>query len=377
MNTYTVQPGDTLIGIAKEQLGQEGLWREIAERNNITDPSKLRVGQKLNLPERQSQPAADNRAVTPAATHQVRIALEGNIYMAILDDTEEEFRVGKKYRKGISRIGNQKPERFVEANKDMLSNLKLSESEQNVIFATAENEGCMDAINSWDAHFLSFGMFQWTSGGSGNAGELPKLLQLIQDQGPDSFEKYFRQFGLGTENVGRVTGWLTLNGRRLESSADKDQLRDPIWAYRFARAGMDASVKSVQILHCINRLDRFYFSQSSKLGNHSLSQLITSEYGLALLLDNHVNRPAWVVPCVAQAMQELNLSPEQVANGDEATESSVIDRYLQVRATYKSSSTSAMTDAEKRAGVTQKYLNRELISAGKHSFVSNRNERVS
>ena len=50
--TYTVKPGDTLSGIAKEQLGSAGAYMKIFELNKdqLTDPDKIKPGQVLQLP---------------------------------------------------------------------------------------------------------------------------------------------------------------------------------------------------------------------------------------------------------------------------------------------------------------------------------------
>lgn len=44
--TYVVKPGDTLYGISL-QFGVD--WRDLARANNITDPSRLAVGQRLQV----------------------------------------------------------------------------------------------------------------------------------------------------------------------------------------------------------------------------------------------------------------------------------------------------------------------------------------
>ena len=50
---YTVKAGDTLSGIARQELGSEGRWKEIYEANKdiVKDPSLIYVGQKLNIPD--------------------------------------------------------------------------------------------------------------------------------------------------------------------------------------------------------------------------------------------------------------------------------------------------------------------------------------
>lgn len=50
--TYTVKPGDTLGAIAKAHLGNAGAYMKIFELNKdqLTDPNKIQVGQVLRLP---------------------------------------------------------------------------------------------------------------------------------------------------------------------------------------------------------------------------------------------------------------------------------------------------------------------------------------
>ena len=48
---YVVQSGDTLDKIAERFYGKKSHWRIIADHNNV-DPRKLRIGMKLEIPER-------------------------------------------------------------------------------------------------------------------------------------------------------------------------------------------------------------------------------------------------------------------------------------------------------------------------------------
>jgi LysM repeat protein len=47
---YVVQPGDTLAEIAHWTTGDSGNWRAIARHNDIADPTKLRIEQRLRIP---------------------------------------------------------------------------------------------------------------------------------------------------------------------------------------------------------------------------------------------------------------------------------------------------------------------------------------
>jgi nucleoid-associated protein YgaU len=51
-HTYTVKAGDTLSKIAKEHLGNANAYMEIfnANRDQLTDPDKIKPGQVLKLP---------------------------------------------------------------------------------------------------------------------------------------------------------------------------------------------------------------------------------------------------------------------------------------------------------------------------------------
>lgn len=47
--SYTVKAGDTLYAICKKQLGDGNKYKEIANKNNISDPSSIKVGQVIKL----------------------------------------------------------------------------------------------------------------------------------------------------------------------------------------------------------------------------------------------------------------------------------------------------------------------------------------
>ena len=50
--TYTVQKGDSLSKIAKQELGDANAWKRIFEANRdvLDDPDKIQPGQTLKLP---------------------------------------------------------------------------------------------------------------------------------------------------------------------------------------------------------------------------------------------------------------------------------------------------------------------------------------
>ncbi len=273
-----------------------------------------------------------------------------------------------KYGKytGLGFVGNQTIATFVQTNRDFLKGMDISDSAINVILAVSENEGNLDAINSYDNSFLSFGIFQWTLGAASDEGELPALLKKIKSGQPAAFWTHFGQFGLDVwEKTGTTYGYLIFKGNKIATADFKEVFRRPSWAFRFWNAGQDDRVKGIQIEHALSRLKNFYFKTDSgnTIYGFPLSKIITSEYGVGLILDNHVNRPGYVRSCIKEAMDTTGL--KNPANWTSAEERKVLDAYLNIRVTYGSS---PMTSARHRENVTKKYLAQHLISDERNTF---------
>lgn len=283
-------------------------------------------------------------------------------------DGEQEVRF-TKFRKGVYTYGKQKIIDAVEHSRKILEDdLDLTESSINIIKAVSENEGNLDAVNTWDNSFMTFGMFQWTAGADSNSGELAALLQKIKLTYPTKFQDYFGRHGLDVMNVNGNYGYLSLNGKQLKLPEEKRQLRTPEWAFYFWKSGQDPAVQSVQIQHALSRIETFYHSKQYLPAGYFIQELISSEYGVCLLLDNHVNRPGYITPCLAEALKQTELpAPEHWGTEDEKK---LIEAYLKVRKVYGKF---PMTDAEKRAQVTKKYLNKGTISMERGSFQSKSN----
>lgn len=383
MQEYIVKAGDTLSAIAKRFLGVNADWREIARINNITNPASLQIGQRLLIPNAASPPITQNpevamvrntlQGVYPPNKIAISFTTVGSDVIAKLLNTGQQEKFAKAKDLGLYRLGIFNLSDFIAYGSSLLQQVQMSPSEINVMLVTSANEGSLDAINTWDNQYLSFGILQWTLGSAGQQGELPALLTNLKKRYPSEFQYYFGQFGIDANSLDGNTGWLSLNGVRLVTEADKSLMRQPIWALRFAIAGMDALVQSVQVLHAISRLDRFYFTPTQILQGFALSQLLSSEFAVALLLDHHVNRPSHVIPCVADAIARLNLTPAQVAQSSTDNEALIIQNYLTLRETF--GGTSAMTKSRERAELARQSIVTGNISPQRFSFRSNRQSR--
>ena len=275
----------------------------------------------------------------------------------------------KPFKKGIFTVGNRPAKDFLESQPAELASMDITESLQRVMIAVSVNEGNLDAVNTWDNSFMTFGMFQWTIGAGTEKGELPALLKKLKEKAPEVFQNLFGVHGLDVadEQTNSTYGYLRLDGVLVQSLEMKEKLRSNEWAIRFFEAGQDPMVQAVQIVHAADRLKNFYWKDQA--AGHLLSDLVTSEFGVALLLDNHVNRPGYVKACVEKAFKRVAL-PHPSGWGD-AEEAKLLDAYLVIRNTHPDDGNpnKPMTDAAKRADRNKRLVEQGKLMTTRGSFV--------
>ncbi|MDH5542773.1 MAG: SH3 domain-containing protein [Nitrospinota bacterium] len=274
---------------------------------------------------------------------------------------------GKKYKLGIYNAGSTSIAEFIQKNKSRFKN--ISQSLLNVMKAVSENEGKFESINTWDNCFLSAGVFQWTTGPGSEAGELAAVLEKLKERFPDSYEKYFGRYGLVPEGVryregATPVGYFKIGGVLLGDSTQKNTLRSLPWAYRFWLAGHDDDMREIQTLHAASRIDLFYKQDKKKIGEFHVCDYITSEYGVALLLDQHVNRPGHVPRILGDAVNELSgkldiKNPQKWKDDDERM---LIEKYLELR------TKTSMTHPTHRAETVFKQVKAGVISDKRGTF---------
>jgi hypothetical protein len=306
-----------------------------------------------------SQPAASSSSLKPGpAPAPGACKLVGN--KAITPDGKVFAFTNKigVFNNGATSIGA-----FVAAHRDLFPN--VSPSRLRVMQAVSVNEGKLEAINTYDNSFMTFGCFQWTAGAGTDPGELPALLDRLKKRDAAVFQKYFGQFGLDvvmpqTPPNTRPTGFFSLNGTTLRTPAQKSQLRTLDWAYRFWLSGQDDTMRAVEIEHAMSRVDLFFRCPACLINTRFVGDYISSEYGIALLLDQHVNRPSHVPGTLARAVA-------QFAGGDpqgwqDTQEQKLINLYLQQRAL------TSMTNSQQRAQAILAAVNKGLASNKRGSY---------
>ncbi len=276
-----------------------------------------------------------------------------------------------KTRLGVYNYGEAIPAAFIQKNTEHLVEKGLSPSAIRVLLPVSSNEGNLDAINTWDDSFLTFGMFQWTVGQQDRAGELPGLLKRIKEEDPEAFMDNYGQYGIDVSPDTNNTGFLMLNGQKMSSTSDKGKFRDMGLTFRFWKAGLDPRVQLVQVKHAADRILSFRFNTKTyqPADKFAIGDLITSEYGMCLVLDQHVNRPGHLMKMsigrtdiIGQAVKNAGLANTDPKTWGTAEETKLIEAYLPLRFA------SNMTHGEERANKILERVNRGELSRERNSF---------
>ena len=238
-----------------------------------------------------------------------------------------------------------------------------SASRLRVIKAVSINEGRLEAINSYDDAHLSVGMLQWTMGVDDEPGELAAVISKFKQSAPSRFQDCFGRYGLDVKlsDGSGFTGYFSISGREVRAADDKDEFRKAEWAYRFWRATQSNELRQAELEMAVGRIDRFV---ASIVANFKVGQWLSSEYGVALMLDEHVNRPGHVPGTLLSAVTALQgggpaLDPTGWSSDDELK---LIQQYLAERAK------TTMTDSDGRAKSIEDEVSKGLLSDRRASF---------
>jgi peptidoglycan hydrolase-like protein with peptidoglycan-binding domain len=301
----------------------------------------------------------------PLVTDPLRVT-ESSIFVEAPEGTRKiAAQVRFKGRRGWEARGDLPLADVVEGRPEVFA--ALPASIRHVVAAVVQNEGAFDAVNAYDNAFLSFGIFQWTAGVGDDKGELGAFLASLVAANAPVARKYFGAFGLETSGLvggksSPATAHLVLHGVTLNTAERKAPLRDAEWVYRFWKAGHDSAVQQAQVQYALARAAIFYRNPSKRVRGRLVADWVSSEVGVALLLDQHVNRPGHVPATLAQAVDDLADELGEPDGWDDDAEGRLLDRYLILRAR------TSMTDAVGR-GARIRALAGEALSSRRSSFV--------
>lgn len=338
--------------LASTSAGQAVLRRldaVLADAPGGTDPVRLQRGRDLlagalfltaggrrvplrELPETAGQltprgPVANSLvAEPPGGSHRLVLGHDLTVGVVGSDRLAPNY-IGPAYR------GRFPPAPFIVADADRLPQDPASQARLRVVTGIASNEGFLDAIRMRDAGILSSGIQQWSAHA---ARELPALLFRFKTLAPEEFSLYFGMCGLDVrpDPVSTHIGQFILHKVDTDGSATPmnyaatrtffDGIVDASghvtfgtgWACRFRLAAVTSELyRRCQVLEAIGRFDRIKRDVGSIAVSGSavpVETLITSEYGAALLLDSHINKPNGVRPVLQVAASGPNpADPDQ------------------------------------------------------------------
>ncbi|WP_222564236.1 calcium-binding protein [Novilysobacter antarcticus] len=180
----------------------------------------------------------------------------------------------------------------------------VTPNEREILVAMSENEGKMDAIQSYDSEVLTAGAMQKTINPLG-AGEFPIQVYEFQQEHPDLYQSLFAECGWEVKIVagkkhlyydGKTGGTLK---RILRDGFDQNSFKSrnkssskPLAA--IVHAISTDEYKAKQVIDFVKRLRSANSLSPNGYAGHIISNYIHSNLGKAVVLDHHVNRPGYV-----------------------------------------------------------------------------------
>jgi len=208
--------------------------------------------------------------------------------------------VNQSARFGIVEIGLVSVRAAVSFYWALLQSEQWKDSQVGVLEAVSPNEGNLDAVNTWDGAYLSIGILQWALYALERTGELAGFLMFLERSEPARFKEYFTRHGIGFcdvaispgDNIPR--GIVSVDGAPMNEAANKAVMRDYKWSAVFRQAQLDVLVQLAQLRYAYERLRILRDLQLRLADNNTykVGDLITGQHLVALLFDQHTNRPA-------------------------------------------------------------------------------------
>ena len=247
----------------------------------------------------------------------------------------------------------------------------VSDSEKKILIAMSENEGNLDAVQSYDSEILTAGAMQKTINPSGY-GELPIQIYEFKIKFPDKYECYLKSCGweieketiLKKDKAGKsVPSHYKYKAKYNGSSGIdlKNKIRDGFNASNSGKAVKSEPIEPIIKLmndedFQIKQIEDFVKRIKTALnktatGYSTISNYIKSELGKATVLDHDVNRPGHVSDCFGDALTSFfkrhpKLSKDPVEWGEKFSEYE--KEILEIYGPLRGSGNYSMTNATSR-----------------------------
>lgn len=197
---------------------------------------------------------------------------------------------------------------------DLINKKVKTKSEKDALIAVAGNEGEFDQPQSWDSEAVSLGVMQKTVNSQGT-GELPLQVLSFKKQNPAKYKELFADKGWTVSDSSppkmyfkdpKSPSMKPVTGAALKSYI-RQKNRPDIWKKTLGplrEAGQDIEFQKKQVLDYNSRLVSAV-SQKPTGYKYPIKGYVTSEKGAGMVLDHSVNRPAYVAPDFAKALNRF------------------------------------------------------------------------
>jgi LysM domain len=301
--THTVQAKETLFSISKKY----STTVEQLLKSNGLKSNNLFIGQVLKI----DLPSPTNPSTKPLVVDTVferrkifQVKKEnkgtfnnyilsfptpaGTISTGIMRDNFPSPNIANT--KGVSYVGKSS---FM-SNSALFSDLCQQPFYIDLLHYIAKNEGCFDAVNSYDRAIFSFGFIQFT-GGLASGSMLTRVLQRFKTRDEYAFNECFGKYGMNIQNYKVPTFQVeTLSGIKEGDAAFLEVANDMQLTTAFIASGFRRSMIRSQVEVAMEEYVLKALSPNQLIfingANYNLNQLIGTQGGFALRVDLCVNR---------------------------------------------------------------------------------------
>lgn len=307
----------------KQRINKLKWWTALADRHGVNADGKAWHFQTVGLIGNFLKESSCN------CNLEVKVTKKGSVYGPIHWGTE---------KLGNSAVWDE-----------LLANGAVTEDEREIISKMAENEGNIEAVQSYDSEIITAGAMQKTVSPSG-AGEFPIQVKKFKNNNPALYIELFERNGwyLDTSTTTPKMYYQSQSwgdGLKLEGNSLRNSLRNGCNALNFTKVINHPPIASIacaistpefikiQALDFVERL-RFVLNQRPNGYGFTIRELFKSNLGKATALDQSVNRPAHVPTDLKTALDSFysahpNISTNVNTWGSEHSnyESEIIELY--------------------------------------------------
>jgi hypothetical protein len=247
---------------------------------------------------------------------------------------------------------------------NLVSEGKVTSDEKAILIAMSENEGNMDAVQSYDSEVITAGAMQKTvknEDGLEGKGELSTQFAKFRDSYPDLYESYAKNCGWTVDGSGSsaiiyYSDSVLTQGNRTTSTELKTLLRqgcsESTYGTKVHNKPLAALLKILVLpeyldIQVLDFIERLHIAENNVVTSDGkkIKDFVKTNFGRAVVLDHSVNRPSFVAPDFTKAIENfhihnptISLDPQTWGRDSTSHENKLLDEYKLTRRMTLSSS---------------------------------------